>query len=147
MAFISAAPLTVSSTFSTRACSLKRTAFVTRPVARRVTAAPARTTLTPRMEFEISEGMDFELNPIVIALAFFGWVLPSSIPTTIPLTNGTGLSQAFFASMQENLARWPKGPAIDDPFWLLLLLWHVGMFATLIFGTIGYNLSKNRSAP
>ncbi|CAN8067670.1 unnamed protein product [Agarophyton chilense] len=98
------------------------------------------------MQFEISDGVEFELNPIVFALAFIGWVVPSSIPTSIPLTNGTGLTQAFFASIQENLAHWPKGPALDDPFWLLFTLWHTGMFATMIFGTIGYNGRKSRSS-
>lgn len=101
-----------------------------------------RSISTPRMEFEMSEGEAFDVNPIVIVLAMVGWVVPSSIPTSIPLTEGTGLSQAFLGSMQSNLANWPKGPGLDDPFWLLLVLWHIGLFACLIFGTIGYNLSK-----
>lgn len=116
-------------------------AFVGAQVARR-TAVP-RKVETPRMKFEISEGQEFDVSILTVFLALGGWIIPSSIPTSIPLTNGTGLSQAFFTSMNENLANWPKGPAMDDPFWLLMFLWHVGMFACLIFGTIGVNLNKN----
>ncbi len=98
-----------------------------------------------RMGYELSEGIEFDANPIVVVLALVGWIAPSSIPTNIPLTHGTGLSQAFFESMNQNLANFPKGPAADDPFWTLLVLWHIGMFACLIFGTIGYNLNRNPS--
>lgn len=94
------------------------------------------------MEFEISEGVEFPLDLSILILAVLGWVIPSSIPAGIPLTNGTGLSQAFFASMNANLANFPKGPAADDPFWTLLFLWHVGLFACMIFGTIGVNSRK-----
>lgn len=94
------------------------------------------------MEFEISEGERFPLNLGVVALAFIGWILPSSLPAGIPLTEGTGLTQAFFARITANLANWPTGPAIDDPFWVLMALWHIGLFACLIFGTIGYNGRK-----
>lgn len=141
MAFINAVPVASSARLSISRCAVRPTIFVsTRVAPAPVKAATFKT--APRMEFEISEGIQFDLNPIVVVLALVGWIVPSSIPTNIPLTEGTGLSQAFFASMNTNLANWPKGPALDDPFWLLLVLWHVGMFATLIFGTIGYNLSK-----
>lgn len=109
----------------------------------RVAAKPAtKVVTTPRMEFEISDGMNFEINPTIIALALVGWIGPSSLPAGIPLTNGTGLSQAFFASMNENLAAWPKGPGADDPFWTLCFLWHIGLMSCMLFGTIGVNLKK-----
>mmetsp|Transcript_10388 Transcript_10388/g.27636 ORF Transcript_10388/g.27636 Transcript_10388/m.27636 type:complete len:141 (-) Transcript_10388:2244-2666(-) len=92
--------------------------------------------------YEISDGKYFDSNPVVIALALVGWIVPSSLPVNIPLTGGKGLTPAFFASIQDNLSRWPKGPELGDPFWTLLVLFHLGMFATLIFGTIGYNLNK-----
>lgn len=98
------------------------------------------------MEFEISEGVPFKLDVTVLALAIIGWVVPSSIPANIPLTEGTGLSQAFFNSMNANLAAFPKGPGGDDPFWTLMFLWHVGLFACMIFGTIGANLKNVDSA-
>lgn len=62
-----------------------------------------------RMELEISEGVAYPFNPIVIVVALAGWIIPSSIPTAIPLTGGTGLSQAFFASISRNLEHWPTG--------------------------------------
>ena len=97
-----------------------------------------------RMEggYELSEGTMFDANPLVIGLAFIGWIVPSSLPSNIPLLEGKGLTPAFVAAIQENLAHWPKGPELADPFWLLLLLWHTGLFATLIFGSIGYNLRQ-----
>lgn len=98
-----------------------------------------------RMEFEISEGVEFDINPVVLGLAIIGWIVPSSLPSGITLTEGTGLSQAFFASMNANLAAFPRGPAGDDPFWLLMFLWHVGLFACMIFGTIGWNMRKPSS--
>lgn len=93
--------------------------------------------------FEISENTPFEINPLIIALSIVGWVVPSSLPAPIALTSGTGLTQAFLSSMNANLAAWPKGPAGDDPFWTLCFLWHVGLFAALIFGTIGVNGRKS----
>ncbi|GJQ15612.1 hypothetical protein GpartN1_g7810.t1 [Galdieria partita] len=98
----------------------------------------------PRAEFQISEETPFDANPLVIVVALLGWTLPASIPSNIPLLHGTGLTQAFFTSIQYNLAQWPKGPALDDPFWLYMVLWHVGLFIVLFFGTIGYGISKNR---
>ena len=97
------------------------------------------------MEFEISEGVKFNVDISILALAIVGWVVPSSLPAGIPLTGGTGLTQAFLASMNSNLANFPKGPAGDDPFWLLMFLWHVGLFACMIFGTIGVNSRKPSS--
>ena len=95
------------------------------------------------MEFEISEGERFPLSLTVVALALVGWTVPASIPSKIPLLDGTGLTQAFLARVQANLAQFPKGPAMDDPFWVLMALWHLGLFAVLIFGTIGYNGRKS----
>jgi photosystem I protein PsaO len=103
--------------------------------------APARAPV--RMEFEISECVEYELNIVVLVIALFGWIVPSSIPAPIALTNGAGLSPAFFASVSANLANWPAGPSAADPFWTLCFMWHIGMFATMFFGTIGYNLNKN----
>ncbi|KAK4528484.1 hypothetical protein GAYE_SCF59G6428 [Galdieria yellowstonensis] len=98
----------------------------------------------PKAEFQISEDSPFDANPLVIVIALLGWTLPASIPSNIPLLHGTGLTQAFFTSIQSNLAQWPKGPALDDPFWLYMILWHVGLFIVLFFGTIGYGISKKR---
>lgn len=69
-------------------------------------------------EFQISEETPFDANPLVIVIALLGWTIPASLPSNIPLFHGTGLTQAFFTSIQYNLAQWPKGPALDDPFWV-----------------------------
>lgn len=135
MAFVSAVP--VLSARSARAnvrCS-KSTVRVTSFRGARVVApvVPAKETTT--MGFEISEGKEWDSNPIVFVLALVGWIVPSSIPSDIPLLGGVGLSQAFFASISSNLAAFPKGPGGDDPFWTLCFIWHAGMFATMIFGT------------
>jgi len=135
MAFVSAVP--VLSARSARAnvrCS-KSTVRVTSFRGARVVApvVPAKETTT--MGFEISEGKEWDSNPIVFVLALVGWIVPSSIPSDIPLLGGVGLSQAFFASIASNLAAFPKGPGGDDPFWTLCFIWHAGMFATMIFGT------------
>ncbi|GJD12052.1 Photosystem I subunit O [Galdieria sulphuraria] len=76
-----------------------------------------------RAEFQISEDTPFDANPLVIIVALLGWTLPASIPSNIPILHG---------------------PALDDPFWLYMVLWHVGLFIVLFFGTIGYGISKNR---
>eukprot|EP00871_Galdieria_phlegrea_P005191 jgi/Galph1/5673/GphlegSOOS_G4342.1 len=89
--------------------------------------------------------MPFDANPLVIVISLIGWTLPASIPSNIPLLKGTGLSQAFLASVQANLAAWPKGPALDDPFWLYMVIWHLGLFTVLFFGTIGYGISQRRN--
>jgi photosystem I protein PsaO len=96
------------------------------------------------MEFEISEGVDYKLRLDVLALAAAGWIIPSSIPAGIPLTNGAGLSQAFFESISTNLANFPAGPVTGDPFWTLCFMWHAGMFATMIFGSIGAGIRATK---
>mmetsp|Transcript_17239 Transcript_17239/g.37485 ORF Transcript_17239/g.37485 Transcript_17239/m.37485 type:complete len:138 (-) Transcript_17239:147-560(-) len=124
----------VRASTSARVCSPVRSA----QVARRVSVL--------RMAddgYELSDGKFFDSNPVVIFLALAGWIIPSSVPANIPLTGGKGLTPAFLASIQDNLARYPQGPAAADPFWTLCFMFHLGMFATLIFGTIGYNLTKS----
>ncbi|CDF32153.1 unnamed protein product [Chondrus crispus] len=146
MAFISATPILASSVrYSRAACTVRPAALSSFTGQRAVLRASTPATNTPRMGFEISEGVEFKLDLTILILAIVGWVVPSSIPAGIPLTEGSGLTQAFFASMNANLANFPKGPAGDDPFWTLLFLWHTGLFACMIFGTIGYNSRKVQS--
>lgn len=141
MAFVTATPiLSARATPASTTLRINRAVRVTSFRGARLVNTPAPTNSCIRMGFEISDGVEWDSNPIVFILAIVGWVLPSSLPAGIPLTGGTGLTQAFFASVNANLANFPKGPAGDDPFWTLCFLWHVGMFATMIFGSIGYNL-------
>ena len=41
--------------------------------------------LQAKSEFEISDGVKYELNPFVLAASFYGWVLPTLLPSNIPL--------------------------------------------------------------
>lgn len=114
------------------------------PRAARVAAVPVRAARTqPCMEFEISEGVPYKLNPTILVLSAFGWIIPSSIPAGIPLTGGMGLSQAFFNSISTNLANWPAGPSAADPFWTLCFMWHIGLLACTMFGAIGFGMRSN----
>mmetsp|Transcript_344 Transcript_344/g.599 ORF Transcript_344/g.599 Transcript_344/m.599 type:complete len:136 (-) Transcript_344:57-464(-) len=110
----------------------------------RVMAVVPKARATLKMEYELSDSEMYDNNPVVLFLALAGWILPSSIPTGIPLFEGSGLTPAFLNSINANLAKWPAGPAADDPFWTLLFMWHLGMFATMIFGSIGYQIAKNK---
>jgi hypothetical protein len=49
--------------------------------------------LQAKADFEISDGVKFELNPFVLAASFYGWVLPTVfIPSNIPLYGSKVLS-------------------------------------------------------
>ena len=62
----------------------------------------------------------------MFGLGFAGWTIPSSIP--VSAFNGSSLFSLLNASVAENLAHFPQGPAIDDKFWLYLITWHGGLF-------------------
>mmetsp|Transcript_625 Transcript_625/g.1080 ORF Transcript_625/g.1080 Transcript_625/m.1080 type:complete len:139 (+) Transcript_625:250-666(+) len=126
----------------TKLASSRALAINTKPAMR--AARTNRAMVMKQDGYEISEGSYFDSNPVVIPLAVLAWVIPSSIPSNIPLFEGKGLTPAFIAAIQDNLSRYPKGPELDDPFWTLCFMFHLGMFATLIFGSIGYNLSKSK---
>lgn len=49
-----------------------------------------------------------------------------------------GLTVAFTFSMVEQLQKFPVPPSAKDPFWLLCFLWHSGLFAVMILGSIGW---------
>lgn len=124
-----------------RHATLSSTSFA--PRAARVAVprvAPAR--LSPRMDFEISEGVTYKLNPAIVLLSAAGWIIPSSLPAGIPLTGGAGLSQAFFTSISANLDNFPAGPASADPFWTLCFMWHIGLFTCTMLGSIGFGMQK-----
>ncbi|XP_002976132.2 photosystem I subunit O [Selaginella moellendorffii] len=70
----------------------------------------------------------------VIGFGLIGWLAPSSIPAI----NGDSLTGLFFGSIGPELAHWPTGPALTSPFWLWMILWHLGLFITLTFGQIGF---------
>ncbi len=41
--------------------------------------------LKAKGDFEISDGVKYQLNPFVLAAAFYGWVIPTLLPSNIPL--------------------------------------------------------------
>jgi len=87
-----------------------------------------------------STGQTFDRNwlkidPLVFGAGFLGWTVPSSIP--VSAFGGQSLFGLFNASIAENLARFPQGPALSDKFWLYLISWHVGLFVVLLLGQVG----------
>eukprot|EP00898_Chlorokybus_atmophyticus_P008703 jgi/Chlat1/8834/Chrsp91S08169 len=79
-------------------------------------------------------------DSLVPVLATVGWVLPSSIP--IYGNTGDSLTGLFFSRIGPLLGQFPAPPAIDDPFWTLGFLWHLGLFACLTLGQIGVQARK-----
>mmetsp|Transcript_1897 Transcript_1897/g.6762 ORF Transcript_1897/g.6762 Transcript_1897/m.6762 type:complete len:149 (+) Transcript_1897:102-548(+) len=76
----------------------------------------------------------------VLGMSVAGWVIPSSTPPFF-------LTQKLMGSIGENLGNFPTGPAIDDSFWLYLVLWHTGLFATMTLGQIGWQGRKQGYFP
>eukprot|EP00283_Hemiselmis_rufescens_P003972 CAMPEP_0173420098 /NCGR_PEP_ID=MMETSP1357-20121228/1713_1 /TAXON_ID=77926 /ORGANISM="Hemiselmis rufescens, Strain PCC563" /LENGTH=154 /DNA_ID=CAMNT_0014382851 /DNA_START=20 /DNA_END=484 /DNA_ORIENTATION=- len=121
-------------------------AIAQRPALRAAAPRAAAKPLALQAKFEISEGQEFDLNPVVLVLAMLGWAVPGLLPSDIPLYGGKGLTTALFAEIGEHLQTFPAPPGMSDPFWVVLFLWHSGLFATMIFATIGYNgYGKNAS--
>eukprot|EP00878_Enallax_costatus_P044317 GHUV01052801.1.p2 GENE.GHUV01052801.1~~GHUV01052801.1.p2 ORF type:complete len:102 (-),score=20.41 GHUV01052801.1:932-1237(-) len=54
-------------------------------------------------------------DPLVPVLGFLGWTIPSTIP--VSAFGGESLFGLFTKSISEELAHFPVGPSIDDPFW------------------------------
>nr|6SL5_O Chain O, PsaO [Dunaliella salina] len=76
------------------------------------------------------------VDPIVPAISFVGWTLPSNIGTSA--LNGQSLFGAFYESIGQNLAHWPTGFALDDKFWLYMVTWHTGLFIVMLLGQVGF---------
>lgn len=39
--------------------------------------------------------------------------------------------------MLRELGNFPQGPALDNDFWIYMIMWHVGLFTVMLLGTIG----------
>lgn len=94
-------------------------------------------------DFEITDGTPYKLSTAPVgAFGFAGWVVPTIlVPSNIPLYGGKGLTVAFVESMTTQLQNFPAPPGPTDPFWLLCFLWHSGLFAVMMFGSIGWNMN------
>merc|ERR1719389_180315 len=76
----------------------------------------------------------------VLGHSFLGWVLPCSIP--VGAFGGQSLNGRFLDSIGQELSHFPDPPALQDEFWVLLAIWHVGLFLILTLGQIGYQGKK-----
>ena len=68
------------------------------------------------------------------------WTVPSSIP--VGAFDGNSLFGLLNGQIAKELAHFPTGPSIDSPFWLYLVVWHVGLFTTMLLGQVGVNGRK-----
>ena len=64
-----------------------------------------------------------------------GWFIPSNI--AVGAFGGKSLFGLFTESIGTNLANFPQGPGLTDPFWLYMTTWHLGLFVTLTLAQIG----------
>ena len=70
----------------------------------------------------------------VPVISFAGWTIPSNIG--VSAFGGNSLFGAFYERIGANLAHWPTGPSLDDPFWLYMTSWHIGLFVTMLLGQV-----------
>merc|ERR1711937_283762 len=88
----------------------------------------------------IVKGSQFEsdwlrADPTVLVLGVLGWTIPSAIP--VSGFGGSSLFSKFLSSIGQELAQFPKGPALTSDFWLYLVLYHIGLFLCMLLGQIG----------
>lgn len=76
-------------------------------------------------------------SPFATVCGVVGWVAPSSIP--VSAFDGNSLFGALLSQIGKEWAHFPTGPALDSPFWLYLITWHLGLFVTMTLAQIGYN--------
>jgi photosystem I subunit PsaO len=74
-------------------------------------------------------------DPTVLMASAAGWFIPSNIG--VSAFGGKSLFGLFTASIGENMAHFPTGPALDDKFWLYMVTWHLGLFVVMTLGQIG----------
>ncbi len=56
--------------------------------------------------------------PDALLIVAHRWTVPTTIG--VPILNGSSFFGQFMASIGSNLAHFPTGPKLDDPFWLYL---------------------------
>ena len=61
--------------------------------------------------------------------------MPSNIG--VGAFGGKSLFGLLNESIGTELAHFPAGPSLDSPFWIYLVLWHVGLFSTMLLGQVG----------
>merc|ERR1711971_655998 len=73
-------------------------------------------------------------------VGYLAWTIPSCIP--VGSYGGESLFYRMNESIASNLANFPTGPGVADPFWVYMLTWHIGLFLTLTLAKIGYEGKK-----
>eukprot|EP01025_Chloroclados_australasicus_P007628 TRINITY_DN124_c0_g2_i2.p2 TRINITY_DN124_c0_g2~~TRINITY_DN124_c0_g2_i2.p2 ORF type:complete len:133 (-),score=3.92 TRINITY_DN124_c0_g2_i2:322-720(-) len=120
-----------------RCSSLKQT-FYGKRVQSQVTSN-VRRRRSPSMAVKAGETYPqdwLKVNPLVFVLGVVGWTVPSAIP--VSGFGGNSLFGAFTSQIGMELAHWPTGPALDSPFWLYLVAWHIGLFLAMLLGQVGF---------
>ncbi|MEW5303800.1 MAG: hypothetical protein WDW36_006456 [Sanguina aurantia] len=110
-------------------------------------AVISRRSVTVRAETS-NTGFDsnwLRADPLVFVLGFAGWTIPASIG--VQSFGGESLFSLFLSSIGQNLAHFPAGPAVGDKFWLYFVIYHVGLFSTLLLGQIGVQGRKQVGVP
>ncbi|CAD7704899.1 unnamed protein product [Ostreobium quekettii] len=79
-------------------------------------------------------------SPFAFMMGFIGWTAPSSIG--VPAYDGNSLFGSLLGQIVKEWQHFPTGPALDSPFWLYLITWHLGLFVTLTLAQIGFNGNK-----
>lgn len=79
-------------------------------------------------------------DPLAFALGFLGWTVPAASPS--PSFGGGSLFGALTESISKELAHFPTGPALDSPFWLQLVAYHLGLFLCMTLAQIGVQARK-----
>jgi photosystem I subunit PsaO len=80
------------------------------------------------------------LDPLAFGLGFLGWTVPASSPS--PSFGGGSLFGELTGEISKGLSNFPTPPAMDSQFWLLLVLYHVGLFVTMTLAQIGIQARK-----
>mmetsp|Transcript_11987 Transcript_11987/g.16259 ORF Transcript_11987/g.16259 Transcript_11987/m.16259 type:complete len:150 (+) Transcript_11987:104-553(+) len=110
-------------------------------VARVGAVRPVRATATKTVTSMAFDSDWLKKDPLVFAMSFLGWTVPSSIPVSA-YPGGGSLFGNLCSSIGDEMAHFPTGPALGDQFWYFLLTWHLGLFVVMLFGQIGVQGKK-----
>ncbi|CAG9461767.1 unnamed protein product [Pedinophyceae sp. YPF-701] len=105
-------------------------------------AARARVVMAAESKGEFDPEFINRKDTFPLGAAFLGWTIPSTIP--VSGFDGNSLFGLFTASIGENLAKFPTGPALNDKFWLYMITWHIGLFTVMTLGKIGIEGRKQK---
>ena len=111
-----------------------------RGIARAATGAAAVSTRKQATMSGLFERDWLRKEPIVGALGFLGWTIPSNIK--VGSLGDASLFGKMMESIGEELQHFPTGPGVHDDFWLYMITWHIGLFSVMTLGQIGWQGRK-----